>query len=137
MDRQAREAFLADRHIAVLAVERPDGPPAVVPVWYRYQPGGAVELTTQAASEKARLLEAAGRASLCVQREELPYAYVTVEGPVTIEPSTHEVRVDIATRYLGPEDGPAYAEDTSGGDSVTVTLTPERWRTVDYANLDR
>ena len=105
MSKQERDDFLAAVHVGVLAVERPDGPPLATPVWYRYTPGGAVEFNTQRSSVKTELLERAGRATICVQREELPYAYVTVEGPVEIEATDRATRVDIATRYLGAGDG--------------------------------
>lgn len=136
MTESEREAFLADLHVGVLSVERPDGPPLTVPVWYRYTPGGAVEINTGPGSVKARLLQQAGRASLCAQREALPYAYVSVEGPVTFTASTDEDRLDIAVRYLGDEGGQAYMESTSDIDSsLLVQLTPERWFTSDYAKL--
>ena len=135
MDQDARDAFLGDLHVAMLAVERPDGPPLLAPVWYRYAPGGAVEFTTESDARKAEALREAGRATLSVQREEYPYAYVTVEGPVEISPAERDLRVDIASRYLGPEMGAAYV-DQSSGDDIAVALTPERWRTVDYAKLD-
>lgn len=134
MDRSEREDFLAALHVGVLAVERPDRPPLVSPVWYRYSPGGVVELNTESASIKASLLEAAGRATLCAQREELPYAYVTVEGPVTITPATTDIRIDIATRYLGESAGRAYVEGAAA-DDITVSLTPQRWYTADFAKL--
>lgn len=132
MSASEREAFLADLHVGVLAIERADGPPMVAPVWYRYAPGGAVELTTATDAQKTALLQAAGRATLCAQREALPYAYVTVEGPVTITAADRDTQLDIARRYLGPEMGTAFVDGQGGGDSILVSLTPERWRTVDY-----
>ncbi|QYG95397.1 pyridoxamine 5'-phosphate oxidase [Iamia sp. SCSIO 61187] len=135
MSPSEREAFLADLHVGVLAVERPDGPPLTAPVWYRFR-DGVVELTTETDSLKAKALRSAGRASLCVQREEYPYAYVTVEGPVAFTEATHEQRVAIASRYLGPEGGEAYVASTGdGGDDTALVLTPETWRTVDYSKL--
>jgi PPOX class probable F420-dependent enzyme len=136
MSEQEREAFLAALHVGVLAVDRPDGPPLVVPIWYRYAPGGAVEFTTEGTSEKARLLELAAYASLCAQREELPYAYVTVDGPVEIEPSDRATRVDIATRYLGTQAGTGYVDGAPHADDIVVRLRPHRWRTIDFAKLD-
>jgi PPOX class probable F420-dependent enzyme len=133
MSRTDRETFLAELHVGVLSVERSDGPPLVSPLWYRYVPGGAVEFTTESTAEKARLMKACGRASLCVQREENPPAYVTVEGTVSIGPATDDVRLEIATRYLGPDAARAYLEVS--GDDLTVTLSPQRWRTVDFAKL--
>ena len=134
MSEDERQAFLADLHVGVLAVERSDGPPLAVPVWYRYAPGGDVEISTDESSIKAGLLRAAGRASMVAQRESLPYAYVSVEGPVTFAEADHATRIDIATRYMGEELGTAYVEGTSG-DSLLIRLTPERWFTVDYAKL--
>ena len=81
-----RQQFLADLHVGVLGIERADGPPLVVPVWYDYNAGGDVEVYTGADSLKGRLAAAAARGSLCAQTESLPYKYVTVEGPVMLEP---------------------------------------------------
>ena len=49
-------------------------------VWYSYEPGGEVRIITGRTSRKGKLLECAGRFSLCVQTETLPYKYVSVEG---------------------------------------------------------
>ncbi len=134
MSTSEREAFLADVHVGVLAVERADGPPLVSPVWYRFL-DGVVEITTEAGAKKAEALRSAGRASLCVQKEDFPPAYVTVEGPVAFAEATRDQRLAIATRYLGPEGGEAYVASTEGGDDTALILTPETWRTVDYAKL--
>ena len=66
----------------------------------------------------------------------MPYKYVTVEGPVTID---HTVDVDersaLADRYLPAELADLYLSATVDGvaQSVTVRLTPERWLTTDFA----
>jgi PPOX class probable F420-dependent enzyme len=135
MSETERDEFLAALHVGVLAVERPDGPPLVAPVWYRYEPGGPVEFSTERSSEKARLIERSGHASLCVQREDYPYAYVTVEGPTEISPTDRATRVDIAARYLGAEMGAAYVDGTAG-DNIVVRIRPARWRTTDYSTLE-
>jgi hypothetical protein len=62
------------------------------------------------ASLKARLLRAAGRATLTVKTENLPYKNLSVEGPVTLEPDSGNDLV-MATRYLGPELGTWYADN--------------------------
>jgi PPOX class probable F420-dependent enzyme len=136
MSPSEREAFLADLHVGVLAIERADGPPLTVPVWYRFE-RGVVEITIGTESLKARALRPAGRASLCVQREEYPYAYVTVEGPVDLVEATHEQRLAIASRYLGAEIGAAYVADTGATGHTAMVLTPETWLTVDYAKSGR
>jgi PPOX class probable F420-dependent enzyme len=136
MSKHERDEFLAALHVGVLAVERPDGPPLVTPIWYRYEPGGGVEFNTERSSEKARLLDQSGRASLCAQREELPYAYVTVEGPVEVEATDRATRVDIASRYLGTEMGTGYVDGSPAADDIVVRLRPTRWRTSDFSKLD-
>lgn len=130
-----REQFLADVRVGVLTIERPGRAPLATPVWYQYRPGGEVQIMTGSDSVKARLLEAAGRASLCAQREQLPYAYVTVEGPVTLAESTDELKLDIASRYLGGEGGRAYV-DGSPGDDLAITLTPAVWYSTDFAKFE-
>lgn len=130
-----REAFLAGLHVGVLAIERRDGPPLAVPVWYSYEPGGDVHVLTSASSLKGRLAAAAGRASLCAQQEDLPYKYVTVDGTVEIDALDPADRAPIeamAIRYLGDEMGRGYAAQAETDDEIRIRIRPERWYTVDY-----
>jgi PPOX class probable F420-dependent enzyme len=128
-----RDEFLAERRVAVLAIERRDQGPLCAPIWYRRAADGTFEVAMADASVKARLLRARGRATLCVQDEGRPYRYVTAEGPVTLRVMSatecHEALTDIASRYLGAEAGARYADAFPGHDEALVTLTPERWRT--------
>ena len=82
MTKEEREAFLADVHVAVISVAEDGHGPLVVPIWYSYELGGEVRIITGRTSRKGRLLERAGRFSLCVQAESPPYRYVSVEGPI-------------------------------------------------------
>ena len=138
MSKEERETFLAGVHVGVLSVADGAGQaPVQAPVWYAYEPGGDVRFTTGANSEKARLLRASGRASLCVQTETAPYSYVVVEGTVRIEePDLERDAVAIAQRYLGERGGKAYVgsrtQEEMRRDSILVRITPERWRTTDY-----
>ncbi|GAA5059359.1 pyridoxamine 5'-phosphate oxidase family protein [Nocardia callitridis] len=132
-----RQQFLADKHIAVLSVAATDGrPPASIPIWYGYTPGGDILINTGDASRKARLIRAAGAVTLVVQREELPYQYVIVEGTVidTTAPSPREPAEAIAIRYLGEEEGRAFADHSAGDGSVLFTIRPDRWTTADYSD---
>ena len=136
MTESERQEFLAGLHVGVIGIEREDGPPLVVPVWYSYTPGGEVEVLTTASSLKGRLAAAAGRGSLCAQQEELPYKYVTVEGSIEIDElgdDAHEAVVPMAVRYLGEEMGRGYAAQSSSPDEIRIRLRPERWFSVDYA----
>ncbi|MDT8914902.1 pyridoxamine 5'-phosphate oxidase family protein [Amycolatopsis sp. PS_44_ISF1] len=131
-----RDEFLAGRHIAVLSVATTDDrPPASVPIWYDYTPGGEFRINTGAGRRKARLIERAGRVTLVIQREELPYQYVIVEGTVldAVVPAPFAERYAIATRYLGEEGGRRFAESMNGDESVLFTIRPDRWVTSDYS----
>ena len=102
MTKAKREIFLAALHVGVLAVaDDSGGAPIAVPVWYRYEPGGDVVMSLGADGVKTRLLAASGRATLCAQSEDLPYAFVSVDGPVRIDAADEEERERLATRYLG------------------------------------
>lgn len=136
MTKEEREAFLADVHVGIISVAEDGRGPLTVPVWYSYEPGGEVRIITARASRKGKLLERAGRFSLCAQTETPPYKYVSVEGPiVAIEAADLERdRRPLARRYLGAELGDSYIESTRDVvGNVLVRMRPQRWLTVDYA----
>jgi nitroimidazol reductase NimA-like FMN-containing flavoprotein (pyridoxamine 5'-phosphate oxidase superfamily) len=129
---EERQAFLADVHVGILSIARPDKGPLALPIWYQYEDGDVL-IGMNGKSLKARLLRRAGRATMTVQTETAPYKYVMVEGPVVV---LAERRDDyaMASRYLGPELGKWYAEtNPSTSQSVIVRLTAETWTTCDFA----
>jgi PPOX class probable F420-dependent enzyme len=136
MSREERERFLAGVHVGVLSVASADaGGTLAVPVWYGYEPGGTVNVITGAGTRKAVAVRAAGRFSLCAQDERPPYKYVTVEGPVTIEEASHDERLELARRYLGPEGGDAYISANPAGGQIVFRMSAESWLTVDYSKV--
>jgi nitroimidazol reductase NimA-like FMN-containing flavoprotein (pyridoxamine 5'-phosphate oxidase superfamily) len=131
-----REEFLAALHVGVLSVAATnDRPPASVPMWYDYTPGGNIRINTGASSRKAKLIERAGAVTLVVQHEEPPYQYVVVEGTVvdTTKPTPVDVREAVAIRYLGEEGGRAFVKSLEGQESVLFTIRPDRWITADFS----
>lgn len=132
---EERESFLAEPHIAALAVAAgSDRGPLVVPIWYQYTPGGEVWLLTSPDSRKAKLIEAAGRFSLMVERVEPTVRYVTVEGPVTrTEPGTDAMMREMTERYLAPDKVEGYLEFARAelGDHVAFHLRPQHWLSAD------
>ncbi|OMB90104.1 pyridoxamine 5'-phosphate oxidase family protein [Mycobacterium colombiense] len=130
-----RQKFLADKHVAVLSVAATEGrPPASVPIWYDYTPGGNVRIMTGTSSRKARLIKQAGAVTLVVQREEPPYQYVVVEGTVveTTQPAPADLQESIAIRYLGEEGGRAFVRSMEGVEEVLFTIRPDRWLSADF-----
>jgi PPOX class probable F420-dependent enzyme len=134
MTKAEREQFLADLHVGVVGLERTDGPPLVVPVWYMYEPGGELWFVMDNNSVKGHLLQKSMRFSFCVQSESLPYKYVSVEGTATVTPADKELHTrPLAHRYLGIKGGDKYVEGDDDSDSIRVSTVPERWFTVDYS----
>ena len=139
MTKQEREAFLADLHVGVISIEEAGRGPLTVPIWYDYEPGGELWIITDRGSRKGKLLDAAGRFSLCAQTESVPYKYVSVEGPIVSVGADDLERIGraMAYRYLGQEMGDAYLEATRAEaertDTVCYRMRPEHWLTVDYA----
>jgi uncharacterized protein len=141
---QEREAFLADTHVAILSVASDsERPPLTVPVWYHYQPGGAITFFTGSQGSKARktrLIEKAGVLSIAVQKPTPPYRFVTVEGTVTgtdHQPAA-EPLLAIVSRYLPKEiaEGFVQAEisrPAEDNELVLYTIRPDRWLTMDFA----
>ena len=132
-----KQAFLADVHVGVLALNEPERGPLNVPVWYDYVPGGELWFLTGKDSRKGRLIEVGTRVSLCAQTETAPYKYVTVEGPVTAVEAPGDELEPMASRYLGAEMGRMYAQNPAAQDaaSVVVRVRPERWLAVDYTKM--
>jgi nitroimidazol reductase NimA-like FMN-containing flavoprotein (pyridoxamine 5'-phosphate oxidase superfamily) len=140
---QERQAFLAEAHIGVLSVADDNGrPPLTVPVWYAYQPGGNLTFFTGTegrVARKSRLIERAGQLSLLVQRDTMPYRYVTIEGTVVQidRPPAAEQVLAIVRRYL-PEDyaqGFVKAElDNPSPHFVLFTVRPDRWLSTDFGD---
>jgi PPOX class probable F420-dependent enzyme len=130
-----RQEFLAAKHVAVLSVAADGRPPASVPMWYDYTPGGNIRVNTGASSRKAKLIERAGAVTLVVQHEEPPYQYVVVEGTVVdiTKPTPLDVREAVAIRYLGDEGGRAFVKSLAGQESVLFTIRPDRWITADFS----
>lgn len=67
-----------------LATARRDGRPHVVPIWF-VMDGDDLIFMTGRDTVKGHAIRRDGRVSLCVDDENLPYAFVLVEGTATFE----------------------------------------------------
>ncbi|MGH9212583.1 MAG: pyridoxamine 5'-phosphate oxidase family protein [Acidimicrobiales bacterium] len=137
-EREAHERFLADVHVGVLSVADATGTIAT-PIWYRYEPGGTVEVITSTTSRKGRAIRAAGRFGMTAQVETVPYRYVSVEGPVVETRSVEFGRdlVPMAVRYLGRDAGEQYAalwRDAGIDQTAVFAVRPERWFAADLTD---
>ena len=133
MSQEEREAFLADLHVGVVSIGRQGKAPLSAPIWYDYEPGGKVWMITGTSSLKAAALADTDQISLVVQTEAPPYQYASVTGTCTTREVAEGELLAMAVRYLGEEQGQAYAAAASGGGDVIVEFSPETWMTVDYS----
>ncbi|WP_225642356.1 pyridoxamine 5'-phosphate oxidase family protein [Streptomyces werraensis] len=139
LSREEREQFLFEPRVAALAVDAGEGrAPLTVPIWYQYAPGEDVWIITGLHSRKNRLLQAAGRFSLLVERAEPTIRYVSVEGPVVdTSPATIEKLREISARYLPAEKVEGYVDFAwkNHGEQVVVRMRPERWVSSDLGSV--
>lgn len=138
MTKDERESFLAGPHVGIISIENPGRAPLAAPIWYDYTPQEGVWIITGPTSLKGIALEKAGRFSLVAQQEDLPYKYVSVEGPV-VEVRAADTEGDtrpMARRYFGKEMGDAYIASSATGASSFYRMQPEYWLTVDYAKAN-
>ena len=65
---------------------------------------------------------------MVVDRRDPPYYAVMVKGLATIEPAlSHEKMFALASRYLGDERAKRYLAVSTGDDSVSIRVRPERF----------
>ena len=129
-----KEAFLADLHVGVLGLNNPGAGPLTVPIWYDYKPGQRLWIITGEHSKKGKLISVGSRVSLAAQNESPPYQYVSIEGSVdAVTPTTQSELEAMAIRYLGEQQGKAYAEHSTLAGQMTVWVKPEHWLAVDYS----
>jgi PPOX class probable F420-dependent enzyme len=118
--------------VAVLATYRMDGGVLLSPVWHRWHDGG-FDVVVGPNDVKLVHLRRDPRASIVVYEHQPPYRGLEIRGEAQIVPEgAPEALALMAVRYLGPEDGPAYAE--TAGESVLVRLEPAQLRGWDFAD---
>ncbi|MEV7403050.1 pyridoxamine 5'-phosphate oxidase family protein [Streptomyces sp. NPDC091267] len=136
LSREEREQFLAEPHVAALAVDsaEQDRSPLTVPIWYQYEPGGDIWIMTGLHSRKGESIAAAGRFCLMVDRVSPTVRYVSVEGPViSTVPATRERLVEMSARYLPAEKVEGYVDFAwkEHGEQVIIHMRPQRWLSSD------
>ncbi len=118
--------------VAVLATYRRDGSVLLSPVWHRWRDGG-FDVVVGPNDIKLKHLRRDPRASVLVYGHEPPYAGLEARGEVRLATEhAAEAILSMAVRYLGPEDGPAYAATVTN--AVLVRLEPDDLRGWDFAD---
>jgi PPOX class probable F420-dependent enzyme len=124
-------AFLsvAPARPAILATTRADGRPHVAPIWYALDDDGSIHFTTGGDTVKGRNLRRTGYATVSVDDDAPPFAFVILEGPVSISEDLDEVRhwaQIIGGRYMGADRANEYGERNGVPGELLVHLTPTK-----------
>jgi PPOX class probable F420-dependent enzyme len=118
--------------LAVLATHRRDGSVLLSPVWHEWRDGG-FNVVTMSRDGKARHLRRNPQANIVLCEHAPPYRGVEVRTAARlVTAGVEEATLRIASRYLGPRAGPAYAERAD--DDVIVRLEPGHLRAWDFAD---
>ncbi len=104
-----------------------DGSPHVAPVWFLTD-GDDIVFNTGATTVKGRNLAREGRAALCVDAEEPPFAFALLRGTVTLHDEASTVRewaTRIAARYMGAERAEEFGERNGVPGELLVRMQVE------------
>lgn len=122
-------AFLeAGTRTGKVASTKADGRAHVTPVWFVVD-GDDLVFMTWHESAKAKHFRRDPRASLLVDLEEPPFAYVLAEGTVTISEDLDDLRwfaTQIGGRYMGEDRADEYGARNGVAGELLIRLTPER-----------
>lgn len=127
-------AFLAHgTRTGKVATTRADGRPHVAPIWFVVD-GGDVVFMTGAGTLKGKILLRDPRAALVVDLEEPPYAFVLVEGTVSLSTDLEEMlplSIAIARRYVGEDQAEDFGRRNAVEGELLVRLHPDKIVAVD------
>ena len=120
------EAMLESANPARLAYTWTDGSPRVVPIWFHWT-GDQFVLGSPPKAPKLRALAADPRVALTIDDNAWPYKVMLVRGLSSIE-MLDDVSPEYelsATRYFGPEQGPAWVSTLRGKSMARIAVTPQ------------
>jgi PPOX class probable F420-dependent enzyme len=125
--------FLTDgTRTAKLAYTNAAGRALVVPIWYIVEDGDLI-FNTGADTVKGKFLARERQATICVDLEEPPYAFVQVQGHAELSDDPAELlrtATAIAARYVGPDRAEEYGQRNGVPGELMVRLRPTRVLTV-------
>jgi len=119
-------ALLNSVNPARLAYTWMDGSPRVVPIWFHWT-GDQFVLGTPPKAPKLKALAADPRVALTIDDTAWPPGVLLVRGRAGIEllDDVGPEYEQAATRYFGPEQGPAWVTTLRGKPMARIAITPE------------
>ena len=125
---ETRTFLLAGTRTAALATVRGDGRPHVAPVWFTLD-GEDLLFNTVQDTVKGANLRRDGRVALMVDDEEPPFAFVSIEGDVSLSDDPDTIRywaTRIAARYMGEDQAEAYGRRNAVPGELLVRVRPTK-----------
>ena len=125
-DPEVRDFLARGTRTGKLAYLAASGRPLVVPVWFIVE-GGSLVFNTGKDTAKGRALARDPRATLCVDLEEPPFAFVQVQGEAELSEDPAELlrtATAIAARYMGAERSEEFGKRNGVPGELVVRLRP-------------
>jgi PPOX class probable F420-dependent enzyme len=111
-----------------LAYTNAAGRVLVVPIWFIVEDGDLI-FNTGADTVKGKFLARERQATICVDLEQPPYAFVQVQGNAELSNDPSELlrtATAIAARYVGPDRAEAFGERNAVPGELVVRLRPTK-----------
>jgi PPOX class probable F420-dependent enzyme len=125
---EIRAFLLEGTRTAALATVRADGRPHVAPVWFTLD-GDDLLFNTGEDTVKGANLRRDERVALMVDDEEPPFAFVSIEGSVSLSDDLDTMRfwaTRIAARYMGEDQADAYGRRNAVPGELLVRVRPTK-----------
>jgi len=127
-DPEVRDFLAQGTRTGKLSYLAASGRPLVTPVWFIVE-GDSIVFNTGRDTAKGRSLAADPRVSLCVDLEEMPYAFVQVQGEAELSEDPAELlrtATAIAARYVGDERAEQFGKRNAVPGELIVRLRPTK-----------
>lgn len=131
-DPEIRAFLLRGTRTGKLGWTTRDGRAAVAPIWFTLEGDGdatTIVFNTGSGTAKGRALARDPRAVLCVDLEEPPFAFVQVQGEVTLSEDPAELlrtATEIAGRYMGADRADEFGRRNGVPGELVVRLRPTK-----------
>jgi len=125
-DPRVRDFLQAGTRTGKLSYTAADGRPLVAPVWFVLE-DDALVFNTGAATAKGRALRRDRRATICVDLEEPPYAYIQVQGTAELSEEPGDLLATataIGRRYMGAGKAEEFGRRNGVPGELVVRLRP-------------
>jgi len=125
-DPRVRDFLAHGTRTGKLAYLAASGRPLVAPVWFIVE-GDSLVFNTNRQTAKGRALARDPRASMCVDEEEPPYAFVQVQGEAELSEDPAELlrtATVIAARYMGGDRAEEFGTRNAVPGELVVRLRP-------------